>query len=245
MARGFARELLMAVGVARLTLSFLLRQPAWLAQSLFFAASLFILLWAWGGERGVGYMISGYVAISVFGAGVNMVGQTVGWYRVMGVLSLFIASPITPRAYMAGAILASTAFILAGIPPLLIAGAAFNQTKVVAASLATAPLLLPASVLLGLTIAFYVKKPTNISAITNPITLTLSMLPPVFYPASALPDPLKHIALLAPTAAAATLARTLSGLEQDPNPIIPTTTLLAWTIASAILANKIVKWTQE
>ena len=71
-------------------------------------------------------------------------------------------------------------------------------------------LLLPASVFLGLALAMRIRKHTNISAITNPISALLMMLPPVFYPLAALPGSIQLVALLVPTAAAE-LARSPAG----------------------------------
>jgi len=124
-------------------------------------------------------------------------------------------------------------------------GLVFGYLDLTVYSLLTGLALIPFGVLLGTSIAFYIKKPGNISAVTNPIVSILTLLPPVFYPTTTLPEPLRYIALLIPTSAAASLARTLGGLETAYHPLAPLLVLAAWTIAAFIAANRLVKWSLD
>jgi len=238
--------LLCILGVARLSAAWIIKQKAWIFNNLFFIVSLGIILWAWGGARGVGYLIVGMLSTMGFSMGVNMVGQEVGYSRVLKSLDLFLASPITPRVYIAGVTLGQLLFVaIAELPILIPLGLALGYLDLTVYSLLTGLALIPFGVLLGTSIAFYIKKPGNISAITNPIVSILTLLPPVFYPTTILPEPLRYIALLIPTSAAASLARTLGGLETAYHPLAPLMVLAAWTIAALIAANRLVKWSLD
>lgn len=230
------------LGLSVLHSLWIVRQPLWIVNELFFLLSLSMILLSWGGRAGAAYMISGFTVALAFGLGVNGVGQTVGYYRVFRVLDVFLASPVTPRSYVFGALIGEFAYL----PPAALAlGAlslAVGMPHVFAYSLLVSLLLLPSSVLLGLSLAFYVKKPGNISAITNPISTALIMLPPVFYPASAVPEPLRTAVLCIPTASAAELARFLSGLGSPANPLFLALVLFGWLAATAAAANRVVRW---
>lgn len=245
MTNDLLRALRMMVGVARLESAWITRQPMWIIQDIFMVISLSIILWAWGGVRGVSYVITGYIVATAFGLGVNIVGQSMGWSRVIKTLELYIASPITPRIFIVATTLSGAVFLVTSFTLFLVLGLLLGQVKLVIYSFTSALLLTPLSVLLGLIIAFYVKKPGNISAITNPVVSILTLLPPVLYPVSVLPEPLRHIAVIIPTVTAAELARTLGGVETVYNPVLLAVILLTWTLIAFIIANRVVKWSLE
>jgi hypothetical protein len=67
----------------------------------------------------------------------------------------------------------------------------------------------------------------------------------VLYPAMIIPEPLRYLALIPPTAAATQIARTLGGIEVAVNPLIPPAILVAWLVVAIALANKVVKWSLD
>ncbi|HWQ18061.1 MAG TPA: ABC transporter permease [Sulfolobales archaeon] len=207
--------------------------------------SLLVILWVWGGIRGLGYAVTGWIILSAFSTGVNIMGQVVGWSRITRIIDLFIASPITPISYFAGSLLGSLTMFLIDAAIFTLIGLSTGYLSLVVYSLVSSLLVLPIGVLLGLSIVFRVRKPTNISAVTNPVSSILSFLPPVFYPASILPEPLNIIACLAPTAAGAELARALSGLGSPLDPLLLTAILLAWIAILIIISRRIILWSLE
>jgi len=90
---GLPSTLLCVLGVARLSAAWIIKHKSWIFNNLFFIASLGIILWAWGGARGVGYLIAGMLSTTGFSMGVNMVGQKIGYSRVLKSLDLFLAFP--------------------------------------------------------------------------------------------------------------------------------------------------------
>jgi ABC-2 type transport system permease protein len=217
----------------------------WVLQDLMFLLGFTIIVYIWGRVEGLGFLISGWVVAAGFSIGVNVVGQEVGYHRIMRVLDLVIASPISPRAYVLGATIGSAVFVLAEIPVVVAMGFITGYWKLLACSLILSLAVMPLGVLVGLIIAFTVKKPMNISAITNPLVTLLVLLPPVLYPTMVLPEPLRYIALTPPTAAATQIARTLGGIEVAVNPLIPPAILATWLVIAIALANKVVKWSLD
>lgn len=230
------------LGVAALASRWVVRQPSWLIQDAVVALAFLIILYAWGGVEAARSVVAAWIVSGVWGAGVNAVGQEVGEARLFGMLDMFVASPVTPRQYLAGVLLASLPLLAPSTAVLVLLAAPLGAMGLVAPSLAAALLLLPVAVMTGLAIAMAVEKPTNIAAYTNPATILLTLLPPVFYPLKALPPWLRPAALLAPTASAAELARALAGYHNAYTWHIPLAALAAWNAAALAAARKLIRW---
>lgn len=233
------------LGVAVLASRWIVRQPVWLIQDLFLVVSMLIILYAWGGALAARSVVIAWLVGGVWGLGVNAVGQEVGWSRVYGTLQLYIASPVKPVEYLAGVLLAQMLTLPLSLAEITLLAALLDAGSLVAPSLAAALLLLPAAVFTGLALAMSIRRPRNISAVTNPVTMMLVMLPPVFYPLKALPGPLRPIALATPTAAAAELARSLAGYMNTYSWQAPLLVLAAWDLAALTAAGRLVKWGHE
>ncbi|MCS7106783.1 MAG: ABC transporter permease [Acidilobaceae archaeon] len=238
-------SILRSFGVARLLSAYLLRQPGWLIQDAMFAVAILIILYSWAGREGIAYAITGYISSGAFSFGINGVGQVVGWSRVMRTLDLYIASPITPRIFLLGAIIGEIPYFLTVSIVYALVGALIGQLWIVFFAIAVAFLISPLSILLGLSAAFYIKRPANLSAITNPIAFLGTMLPPVFYPVTTLPEFLRLPAMIIPTASGAELTRTLAGVSSEFDPLLLLSILLLWTLVAFLFANKVVKWSLD
>jgi len=161
------------------------------------------------------------------------------------IMAMFIASPIKPYHYIIGNYLPGMIFVavntLAMIPIIAFLGA----WKVFASAIiATLPLIIISN-MLGLFIVMRIKKPTNVSAITNPVNMIFTILPPVFYPAHILPESVRYFVLLIPTASTAELARQLSGLSTWNNLWYPLTVLVIWVVLGILISSKTVRWGME
>jgi len=235
------RFLWKVVGVTYLSSRWIVRQPQWLIQTVLASIGFLVLLYLWGGRAGiVNYIIGDLVAMS-WSVGINIVGQHAGWYRLMNLMDAFIASETGPTSYILGVFLSSAPFILASLGVNLPIAIAFNCLKALAAAVIPSLAMLVLSTALGLAIAMRVRKGVNISAITNPISYILTVLPPVYYPAMLIPKTVAIAAMACPTAAAAELARALIGLSPIPA-WIPIASLAAWVGASIALSKRAVRW---
>ncbi|AEM38420.1 ABC-2 type transporter [Pyrolobus fumarii 1A] len=240
------RETLRKVlGVAVLESRWVLRQPMWIVQEVFTVVAFMVILYAWGGVGAVRHTLIAFMVASGLSLGLNVVGQEVGWKRITGMIDMLVASPVTPRAYIIGALLGHLIFAPAPLAVMIVVAVLLNALHYLLAGFAAMLLLTPTSTALGLAIAMRIEKPTNIAAITNPISFALMMLPPVFYPAAVIPEPFRLLVVtLVPTGAAAEFARSLVGLSPYP-PILPLTALIAWLVASMTVAARSVRWGLE
>lgn len=241
-----SRALRGILGVAVLTSRWAVRQPAWLLQDALLLVAFGIILWAWGGVEAARSIVIAWIVGGMWSLGINLVGQEVGWSRVIGTLHMYVASPITPRIYMLGMLLGNISTIFP-IELAIITGIAYmlGSMELILAAMAAGLLLAPVSTMLGLSIAMRIRKPTNVSAITNPIAMVLMLLPPVFYPIAVVPGPLRPVALAIPTAAAAELARALAGYHNYYTTTEPLVALVLWALAAVVLASRTVKWGHE
>ena len=225
---------------------FILRQPTWLLQSVLSYIGFAILLYVWGGVEGLRNLIIAMIVGGLWGTGINIVAQSVGWYRVSKVQEMFIVSPVGPIHYIVGTFLASIVFPLTALIALIPLIYVLNAWCVMIYSLLMGFTTLYVGIMVGLYIVLRVEKPMNVSAITNPISWLLTILPPVYYPASIIPnDTLRAISLLAPTSAAAEIARQLSGIKSIIDVSIPTTILTFWITLGTYLMIKSMKWGLE
>ncbi len=229
-------------GLLLLTSRWLRRQPTWLIQSTLSYIGFAVLLYAWGGIEGLKNVIIALVINGMWGTGVNIVAQDVGYYRLMRIQDMLIASPVKPYHYITAIFLSALAFPAASICVIIFIVGYINAWAMLGFSLLVGLPVLLAGITLGLGIVLRIEKPVNVSAITNPISWLLSILPPVYYPAWLLPETIRPIALSLPTSAAAELARQFAGLGYSINPLYPVIVLIAWSIIGLLLASKTIRW---
>ncbi len=232
-------------GVAYLTSRWIKRQPMWLIQDLFIVIGFAIIMFVWGGIQGLKNVLVAWFISGAWGMGVNLVAQSIGWDKQGRTMDMFIASPVKPIHYLLGYFLSS--FIFLGVDFLYMMALIIylNAWVIVFASLVAFFPLLLISNLIGLSIVMRIKKPTNISAITNPIQMVLIIIPPVFYPASVIPESARYLVLLIPTAAGAEIARQLAGLSTWHNIWYPSLVIAAWVLIGILTSARVVKWGME
>ncbi len=235
-------SLRLVLGIAYLTSRWIIRQPLWLIQNVAITIGFFILLYAWGGRLGVSNFVIGAVVAGMWGVGVNLVGQDVGLYRLTRIYEMFVATKLKPIHLVLGVFTSSLAFEISSLIAYLSVAVAFNALRELMAALAVGLGELMLATFLGLVIAMRVSSATNISAVTNPLSSILQVLPPVFYPASLIPGIIRYAVMAIPTAAAAELARQLSGIGSALPIYVPTASLCVWIAATALAANKVIRW---
>ena len=232
----------MILGIAFLSTRWIKVQPMWLIQSFLITIGFFVLLYIWGGRYGVANYLIGAIIASMWSQGINIVAQDIAWYRIMRIYDMFVATELTPSAFILGVFVSSLAFVATGFAAYLPIAIAFNGFKYLALATLIGLGELAVSLLLGLAIALRVSVATNISAITNPISSILQILPPVFYPASMLPTAARYIAMACPTAAAAEIVRQVTGMGVAVPLWIPVVSLCAWLVAGFALSSRYMKW---
>ncbi len=232
-------------GIAYLESRWLKRQPTWILQSILSYIGFAVLLYAWGGLEGLRNLVVAMVIAGFWGTGVNIVAQSTGWNRVSRIQDMFIASPLGPLHYILGIFIftSSLVFPLATMTAMLSIVGLVNAWRILLWSLAIGLPVLLVGIAIGLYVVMRIEKPVNVSAITNPISWLLVILPPVYYPSTILPGNLRPLSLIPPTSAAAEIVRQITGLTPATSTWwYPVMVLVAWASIGVILLSKTVKW---
>ncbi len=232
----------MVWGMTYLASRWIVRQPIWLVQSVAITVGFFVLLYVWGGRAGVSNFVVGAVIAGMWGVGINLVGQDIGWYRLMKLYDMFVVTEMRPVHFILGVFLSSMIFEASTLAAYLPIALAFGAVRELVAALLVGVAELTLATFLGLVVAMRVSAATNVSSVTNTLSSILQVLPPVFYPAYLLPGVIKYAVMVVPTAAAAELARQLSGVGASVPLLVPLLSLCAWVITAFLAANKVVKW---
>ena len=233
------------IGVAVLTSRWVVRQPLWLLQAVIFTLGFLILLFAWGGIAAIKNLALLLVVSGFWTLGLNIVAQDYGWNRLMKIDEMFIASPVSLFEYFVGILLGmsiyNALFIILSLALLWYLG--LLQIFALLILLGIIDLILGSFI--GLIAVLKIRNPTNISAITNPLSTLTTILPPVYYPSTLLPTPLNKIASVIPPATLMEIARSASGFETSLTLIEASIIIFGWLITSTIILSKLITWGRE
>jgi len=219
----------------------------WIVQNFMWTISFLVLFSVWGGPAAVKHLIVVIIVISGWSTGLNAVAQSIGWDRVSGEYERRIVSPLSPLEYILGLTIGYVVvFNLSNLAVVL------GITLYMGMNIAYVLVLLGLSILalftglfLSLSIILRIKNPMNISAVTNPLNTLTIFLPPVYYPATVLPEPLKTLCITVPTAAMVDLGRALGGLPHAYPVELSIAVVSAWLMIAGVFTKKKLKWGLE
>lgn len=235
------------LGTAYVVLIFGRREWMWIAQSLVYTVGLMIIYTVWGGIGALKHMLIVFIVIGGWNIGLNMVAQFIGWDRVSGEYEKRIASPLTLIEYVAGVVLGSLAtFGLINIFIVIFVSIYYGMDLaglLIVFGLSIIAIFL--GLFLALSIILRIRNPMNIGAVTNPLQALTTILPPVYYPATILPEPLKTFCLAIPTSTLVDLGRAVTN-QAHAYPIeYSVISTILWITVVTILVMKKLKWGLE
>ena len=136
---------------------------------------------------------------------------------------------------------------LASILPLVAVAVLWGfDIKLILVAVALTPLSTAIGAFLSLSIVLRIKNPMNISAITNPLYVLTVFLPPVFYPSTVFPEPVRTLTLCIPTATFAEIIRSFAtGIYLSRQVYLGGLSILTWLIVTAIATKRVLKWGLE
>ena len=241
------KSLWRVLGVAGFYSVWIRRQWTWIIQGALLPLGLVLLVYGWGGVEGVKLTIPVYIVVSMWGFGLTVIGQFVGYDRVTREWERMVASQLTVGEYFAGMILGMLPLGLADIAPLVAITILWGfDVKLLLLAVGLSPLAMAIGAFLSLAIVLRIKHPMNISAITNPLYLLTIFLPPVFYPSTVLPEPIRTAVLAIPTSSFAEIIRAFSaGVYMCERVYFAGLSILAWLILTAIATKRALKWGLE
>jgi ABC-2 type transport system permease protein len=240
------RFLWRVLGVALFNFVFVKRQWMWILQNVIIALGVLFIALGWGGAVAVKTLVPIYIVISAWGFGLNIVAQMVGYDRVVREWERLVASPLQLIEYFTGLTLGTLPLMVSSLaPPILLYSLWSLDLRSVAIALLISPIAMILGSFLSLSIVLRIRNPMNISAITNPLMSVTTFLPPVLYPPTVLPEPLRSISAAIPTVALSEVTRLLStGTCTIPIQLTIASTA-AWLTATAIATLKALKWGLE
>jgi ABC-2 type transport system permease protein len=190
-------------------------QPLYLLSILASPLSfLFFVTIASGGAL-LDYGIAGGMILTVLSVGTSLQTDMSHYRTDLKFQDVIVASPVEAPVYVAGIALSELTYSLPGLgvfivlwaldaPLGLLAGATIFVTLLIVWGLASC---------LGFTLATYFSDVRETFVFSSIVSLVLSVLPPVYYPISAIPASVRWAAYLSPTTYAAMILQGAFGLQ--------------------------------
>jgi len=242
------KRLRQLAGIACLNSKWIIRQPLWLMQGFFTVAGMSAIILIWGGAEALKNLTVAWIIAGAWSSGLNLVAQTIGWQRVYYEYERLTASPIPLSLYFIGVVIGHLPFfLLVDVAPAAVIGVFIGISPInLLVILSPSPIALTLGALTSLSVVLRLKNPTNISAITNPLSTLTTLLPPVYYPLKSLSPCFQLPLLIIPTVSLMELARWLIGYSYTRfNPFFPSLFLAAWIIIITPLTLRKMKWGLE
>lgn len=207
----------------------LFRVWVWPISSLVTPLSIVILLTLIGGEMGLRFSLVGGLIWNVASNGISLIGDAAFYRLELKFQHMLVATRVTPVVYALGLALSALVYSLPGVclfaVLLLLIKPAFDSISVAVAFF----LLWISTAGLGFTISTFFKDMRYTWAVSNILSFLLGVLPPVYYPATLLPEVLVHTSMLVPTSAAGVLIHNAVGIAEYP----PSLLAEAWAVLVA------------
>ena len=222
------------------------RQPLYLVNLLASPLAFLFFIYIASGGKLLPYAIGGGMLQTVLSIGTSLQADLSHYRHDMKLQDVVVASPVEAWVYVSGMAFSEFVYSIPGMAvfAVLWAGTA-GATLVGAATLVAVLLLVWAfASALGFTLATYFSDVRETFAFSPLISLGLTVLPPVYYPVSALPVAFRPLAYLSPTTYAADLLHGVVGLGA---PSITTqlfdwAVLIGFTVGLLALASAKARW---
>ncbi|HEX7033580.1 MAG TPA: ABC transporter permease [Nitrososphaera sp.] len=192
------------------------RNPTSLVFTAISPFSLLFVLYVISGGGWTDFAIAGSLVMALVGYGLAL-GQDISFYKTeYKVQDVFVASPVSPITYMMGLALSELLF---GLPALVVLASlvVFNGGSVFSIPLLVTTILLiwGSMSAMGFFLSSHMLHMRNATQIISFVNVILTILPPVFYPITFMPDVLEPLAYAVPTTHASLMLQYIMG---EPTP---------------------------
>lgn len=190
-------------------------QPLYLLSILASPLSfLFFVTVASGGTLFL-YGIAGGMLLTVLSVGTSLQTDMSHYRTDLKFQDVIVASPVEAPVYVVGIALSELIYSLPGIAVFIALGAWEAPVALVGAVTIFAVLLMvwALATALGFTLATFFADVRETFVFSSLVSLGLTVLPPVYYPISAIPASVRWLAYLSPTTYAAMLMQSAFGLQ--------------------------------
>jgi ABC-2 type transport system permease protein len=207
------------------------RNPMSLVFSAISPFSLLFVLYVISGGTWTNFAIAGSLVMALVGYGLAL-GQDISFYKTeYKVQDVFVASPVSPITYMMGLALSELLF---GLPALIALASLlmFGGGTILSIPLLVATILLiwGSMSAMGFFLSSHMLHMRNATQVISFVNVILTILPPVFYPITFMPDILQPLAYAMPTTHASLMFQYIMGETEK----IPTNWSLGFGFAVQI-----------
>lgn len=222
------------------------RQPLYLVNLL--ASPLAFLFFIYIASRGVllDYAIGGGMLLTVLSIGTSLQADLSHYRHDMKFQDLLVATPVEAWVYVSGMAFSEFVYSIPGMAVFAVLWVGTGTATAVGAVTLVAVLLLVWSFAsaLGFTLATFFSDVRETFAFSPLISLGLTVLPPVYYPITSLPESVRVFAYLSPTTYAADLLHGVVGLAGPTftGALIDWAVLLGFTVGLLALTAWRARW---
>ncbi len=190
------------------------RMPLYLVNTLGAPFSFLFFIYIVSQGRSVGFGVAGGLVLTTFSIGTSLQADMTHFRVDLKLQDMVVASPMRAWTYVLGMALSELAFATPGIVAFLLVGFATESPGILGLPIILVTLLLIWALgsSLGFFLATYLRDIRETFAISPLLSLVLSVLPPVYYPITAIPGPYQVLGYLAPTADASLLIQGALGI---------------------------------
>ncbi|MCX8188042.1 MAG: ABC transporter permease [Nitrososphaeria archaeon] len=223
----------------------IVRSPLWLIVMLAYPLIIVFFIYIFADYAVSDALIGGLISLVVM-SGISIQADIV-WYKVeLKFQDVVVASPVSPTVYMMGMAISELVYSSPAIALFLILIALREMVSILRIPMFLLSILLCwlSALSLGFYLSTHISNIRHIWALETLISIVLSMLPPIYYPISLLPEWARVASMLVPTTHAALLAKEAAGIISltEHQRLLSSAVLIAWTTALLMIARRNSVW---
>jgi ABC-2 type transport system permease protein len=245
--RGIKRQVVASLTIAWTNGVVVLRRaPLWVVSYLLIPLALLFFFRIHGNVVMMKLALIGGIIMVAVSNGISIFGDAAFFRIYVKYQDLLVATPIRPMSYAMGLSLSMLVFASPGLALFvalaLVAGLMTVKFTLALAACTTAVWI--SASLMGFTISTLFKSLRHVWPMASILSMILSLLPPIYYPATVLPQELQWIGALAPTGAAAMILHHAAGLVEVEATALGASiaSLIAYIVVLALLSSLKVRW---
>jgi ABC-2 type transport system permease protein len=222
------------------------RSPLFLVNTLTSPFSFLFFLFVVGGPSYLVYGVSGGMVLTTLSIGSSLQGDLTHYRTDLKFQEMVVATPVKAGTFVVGLALSELVYSIPGMVVFVILSFFYAHYILFGGLVVVATLILLwifASAL-GFTLATYFADVRESFMVAPIVSIFLSVVPPVYYPISRLPQFLQYVAFFAPTTWAARLVQGAMGIAPltAVDAVIDGAVLLASALILFLVAWKKAQW---
>ena len=247
MRRGIRRQVVASLTIAWVNGFLVLkRAPLWVVSYLLMPLALLFFFRIHGDVTMMKMALIGGIIMVATSNGISILGDA-AWFRIyVKYQDLLVATPIKPVSYVMGLSLSMLVFASPGLAlfVVLVSLAGLMTFEFALALAACTIAVWISSSMMGFAISSLFKSLRHVWPMASILSMVLSLLPPIYYPATVLPQGFQWIGALVPTGAAAMILHHVAGLVEVEATAFAASvaSLIAYATTLPLLSSLKVKW---